>query len=447
MKQLPNEFTARMEKLLGETYPDFLESFEQPPVKGVRLNGKKGDLSALTQTLWGNSIPYAQNGYYDPVEKIGNHPYHHAGVLYVQDPAAMMPPCAVEIPQNGAVLDLCAAPGGKSFGLYSGLGEKGILVSNEIIPSRCKILVGNVERLGFQNTVVTCMDSEKIAKVFPKTFDLIMVDAPCSGEGMFRKEDIAVTEWSPENVTLCAARQSEILENARLSLKDGGTIVYATCTYSVEENESRVASFLEKHPEFQLIAVCETVKNHTANGVLGLDQCRRFYPHLSKGEGQFAAVLKDTTPPTDSAPISPKKKKAAPPAKIPTVVTDFMKENLEGYCPEYLQMRGETPIYFPPHFSVEGAKVFACGVTVGEIKKNYLQPHHQLFSALGHLFKRKINFTPDNPLLHKYLKGEEIPVECQNGWAVITVDGFALGGVKVVNGVAKNHYPKGLRLS
>ena len=446
MKQLPNEFTTRMKELLGEEYPAFQQSLGEPPVKGVRLNGKKGDLKALTETLWGGPIPYAKNGYYDPLEKIGNHPYHHAGVLYVQDPAAMMPPCTIELPPNAVVLDLCAAPGGKSFGLYSGLGEDGILVSNEIIPSRCKILVGNIERLGFQNTVVTCMDSAGIAKVFPKTFDVIMVDAPCSGEGMFRKEDIAIDEWSTENVETCAARQREILENARVSLKDGGTIVYATCTYSVEENEATVQAFLNNHPEFQLVEVGDTVKEYTENGALNLPQCRRFYPHVARGEGQFAAVLKDTTPSSPITPASSKKKKPAP-VKIPTVVTDFMKENLEGYRPEYLQMRNDTPIYFPPRFSTQGAKVFACGVTVGEIKKNYIQPHHQLFSALGHLFKRKINFTPTDPLLLKYLKGEEIPVSCENGWAVITVDGFALGGVKVVNGVAKNHYPKGLRLS
>lgn len=447
MKQLPNEFTQRMQELLGETYPAFEKSLQESPVKGVKLNRKKGDLSALTETLWGDPIPYGEKGYYDPVEKIGNHPYHHAGVLYVQEPAAMMPPCTVEIPENGVVLDLCAAPGGKSFGLYSRLGEQGILVSNEIIPSRCKILVGNIERLGFQNTVVTCMDSAKIAKVFPKVFDVIMVDAPCSGEGMFRKEEVAIDEWSPQNVALCAARQSEILENARKALKDGGILIYATCTYSVEENEAQVAHFLNKHPEFELVEVCEEVKSHTADGEMGMPQCRRFYPHLGRGEGQFAAVLKDTTPAPQPAPGFSKKKKSAPPAKIPQVVTDFMKENLQGYNPDYFQMRGDTPIYFPPHFSTEGAKVFACGVTVGEMKKNYIQPHHQLFSALGHLFKRKINFTPNDPLLLKYLKGEEIPVSCENGWAVITVDGFALGGVKVVNGVAKNHYPKGLRLS
>ena len=445
MKTLPIEFTNRMKELLGADYPAFEQSFHSLPVKGVRLNGKKGDLTALTQTLWGDPIPYASNGYYNPIEKIGNHPYHHAGVLYVQEPAAMMPPCAVTLPKNGKILDLCAAPGGKSMGLYSALGEDGLLVSNEIIPSRCKILVGNVERLGFQNTVVTCMDSAKIAKVFPCFFDLITVDAPCSGEGMFRKEEIAITEWSTENVELCAARQMEILENARKALKPGGTILYATCTYSVEENEATIARFLENHPEFVLLDAAEGVKVHTANGILGLEQCRRFYPHLGPGEGQFAAILKDTSPPEEPSYTPAKKKKKEPP-KIPPAVTEFLKENLTQWNPDFVKMRGETPIYFAHELPPEQAKVFACGVTIGEIKKNYLLPHHQLFSALGHLFKRKINFTPSDPLLLNYLKGEEIPVDAPNGWAVITVDGFALGGVKVVNGVAKNHYPKGLRM-
>lgn len=444
MKALPNEFEQRMKALLKEEYSAFAQSLTQPPVRGVRLNAKKGDPNNLTQTLWDDPIPYAPNSYYLTMEKIGNHPYHHAGALYVQEPAAMMPTCLADLPEDGVVLDLCAAPGGKSMGLYSNLGEKGILVSNEIIPARCKILVGNLERLGFRNTVVTCMDSAAIAKVFPGTFDLIMVDAPCSGEGMFRKEEVAITEWSTDNVEKCAARQEEILDNARKALKDGGMIVYATCTYSVEENEKQIESFLARHPSFTLMEPNPKVLPYTHNGIEGFEQCRRFYPHLAKGEGQFGAILKDTAPP--SSPIVPSKKQKSAPPKIPKVVTEFLQEVLTEFDPQMIQMRGETPIYFPPHFSVEGARVFACGVTIGEIKKNYIVPHHQFFSAMGSNFKRKIDFTPEHPLLTRYLKGEEIPVDAPGGWAVITVDGYPLGGVKVVNGVGKNHYPKGLRL-
>ena len=441
---LPNECKQRLQALMGEEYPAFEKSLEQPPVKGVRLNRKKGDPALLTDKVWDDPIPYAQDGYYLTKEKIGNHPYHHAGALYVQEPAAMMPTCLTQIPENAVVLDLCAAPGGKSMGLAQQLGEDGILVSNEIIPARCKILTGNVERLGLRNTVVTCMDSAAIAKVFPKTFDLIMVDAPCSGEGMFRKEEAAVTGWSRENITLCATRQEEILENARKALKDGGMILYATCTYAVEENEEQIKAFLQRHPEFTLVTPRQEVIDHTRDGVDGMTQCRRFYPHVAPGEGQFGAILQDTTPKTQ-VPLPSRGKKKSQPPKVPSVVTDFLQETLTQFDPKMVQMRGETPIYFTPDFSVEGAKVFACGVTIGEIKKNYIIPHHQLFSAMGHLFKRKIDFTPNDPLLQRYLKGEEIPVDCPNGWAVITVDGFALGGIKVVNGVAKNHYPKGLR--
>ncbi len=443
MKTLPNEFEQRMKSLLGEEYPAFEKSLTQPPVRGVRLNAKKGDPKNLTQTLWDDPIPYAANSYYLTMEKIGNHPYHHAGALYVQEPAAMMPTCLTSIPQDAVVLDLCAAPGGKSMGLYSQLGEKGILVSNEIIPARCKILTGNLERLGFRNTVVTCMDSATIAKVFPSTFDVIMVDAPCSGEGMFRKEEVAITEWSLDNVEKCAVRQEEILENACKALKDGGMILYATCTYSVEENEKQIENFLARHPSFTLLSADEKVLPYTHDGIPGFEQCRRFYPYLAKGEGQFGAILKNTTPPAPIV-VSSKKKKAAPP-KIPSVVTDFLQEVLTDFDPKMVQMRGETPIYFPPHFSVEGARVFACGVNIGEIKKNYIVPHHQFFSAMGNMFKQKINFSPDSPLLARYLKGEEIPVDAPGGFAVITVDGYPLGGVKVVNGIGKNYYPKGLR--
>ncbi|MBR3844055.1 MAG: methyltransferase domain-containing protein, partial [Clostridia bacterium] len=422
----------------------------ESPVRGVRLNCKKGDPNGLSQRLWDNPIPYVKNGYYVNYDKIGNHPYHHAGALYVQEPGAMMPAAMADIPENGVVLDLCAAPGGKSGQLYSRLGEKGILVANEIIPARCKILTSNIERLGYQNTVVTCMDSARIAKVFPKTFDVIMVDAPCSGEGMFRKEEIAITEWSMENVATCAARQEEILNNAVKALKDGGTIFYATCTFSLEENEKQVDRFLSRHPEFELVAPCEEVLNHTVDGICfegcehdNLHLCRRFYPYKEKGEGQFGAVLRSTLPPSPTVP--PKKKKTQN-DKVPSVVTDFLDEVLVRYNSNKVIMRNGTPTYFTPDFSVEGATVFACGVTIGELKKNYILPHHQFFSAMGKQFKRKIKLPPDHPLLKKYLKGEEISADCENGWAVVTVDGYPIGGVKVVNGIAKNHYPKGLRL-
>lgn len=449
MKTLPSEYLERMKNLLGDEFDDYINSLNEPPVRAFRVNTDKISMNDFNKiNIFSSSeIPYVENGYYLEYDKIGNHPYHHAGMIYVQEPGAMAPAECIDINPDWKILDMCAAPGGKSTQLKNKLGDKGILVSNEIIPSRCKILTGNVERLGLKNTVTTCMDSSKIANSFPETFDLIMVDAPCSGEGMFRKEEIAVDEWSIENVIKCASRQAEILENASIALKKGGYIIYATCTFSLEENEMTVDNFLDNHPEFELVPVKASVKNYTADGInfngckcTDINYTRRFYPHKNKGEGQFMAVLHNTVEPSDS-----KSKTSVKQHKIDSVVFDFLDDILESYDKTNVMMYNGNPVYLTPDFDISNIKPFSCGVTIGEIKKNYIQPHHQFFMALGNSFKRKINLSAESDEIKKYLHGEEFEADCDNGWAVVTVDGCTLGGIKVVNGRAKNHYPKGLR--
>lgn len=449
MKQLPNEYVERMKNLLGEEYSDYEETLAQPPVKAFRVNTDKISLEAFENlNIFGaEKIPYVENGFYLNYDKIGNHPYHHAGMIYVQEPAAMAPAECIDIDPDWTVLDMCAAPGGKSTQLKNKLGERGLLISNEIIPSRCKILTGNIERLGLLNTVTTCMDSGKLAKNFPETFDLIMVDAPCSGEGMFRKEEIAIAEWSTENVEKCATRQTEILENAVKCLKDGGYIIYATCTFSLEENEKVIDTFLQNHPEFEIVPVKESIKNYTSDGIF-FDGCktenihfaRRFYPHKAAGEGQFMAVLHNTNEATSHFANTPKNN-----VKIDPAVFQFLDDVLTDYKKENVRMYNGNPVYFTPDFEVKDGVAFSCGVTIGEIRKNYLQPHHQFFMSMAKSFKRKIELSSDSEQTQKYLHGEEIECDSENGWAVVMVDGCALGGAKVVNGIAKNHYPKGLR--
>lgn len=448
MKKLPQEFLERMKCLLGEQYDDFLKSYDLPPVKAFRVNIDKISLADFEKiNVFGKeNIPYVKNGFYLDYDKVGNHPYHHSGLIYVQEPAAMAPGECIDILPDWKILDMCAAPGGKSTQLKNKLGENGVLVSNEIIPSRCKILTGNIERLGLHNTITTCMDTGKLAKTFPYTFDLIMVDAPCSGEGMFRKDDVAIDEWSVDNVEMCAKRQAEILENAVKLLKDGGYIIYATCTFSLEENEMTVDSFLQNHPEFEILPVKDEVVNATADGIF-FDGCkenninfaRRFYPHISKGEGQFMAILHNKNQKIE--PIKLIKKEQ----KIDSLIFDFLDDCLIEYKKENVKIYNGNPVYFTPNFEVKDGTAFSCGITIGEIKKNYIQPHHQFFMGMGKYFKRKIELSLENSDLEKYLHGEEITVDCENGWSVVTVNGCALGGVKVVNGRAKNHYPKGLR--
>ena len=449
MTELPLEFVSRMKSLLGNEYNDYIDAFNREPVRAFRVNTDKISLEDFEKLNFfsKNKVPYVKNGYYLEYDKIGNHPYHHAGMLYVQEPAAMAPAECIDIDPDWIILDMCAAPGGKSTQLKNKLGENGILVSNEIIPSRCKILTGNIERLGLQNTVTTCMDTNKLAKTFPDTFDLIMVDAPCSGEGMFRKDENAISEWSIENVKKCAVRQAEILENAAIALKDGGYIIYATCTFSLEENEMTVDSFLKNHPEFEIIPVNDAVKDNTVDGI-SFDGCRcnnihyarRFYPHKSMGEGQFMAVLHNKNEKTTYNNSFKKQTE-----KIDKIIFDFLDDTLLSYEKEKVIMYNANPVYFTPDFEIKKGSAFSCGVTIGEIRKNYIQPHHQFFMAMGKNFKRKIELKANSDEIKKFLHGEEIAANCQNGWAVVTVDGCSVGGAKIVSGKAKNHYPKGLR--
>ena len=449
MKQLPVEYAERMKQILGDEYNEYINALNEPPVRAFRVNTDKISVESFEKinVFSKNRIPYVKNGFFLEYDKIGNHPYHHAGMIYVQEPGAMAPAECIEINPEWKILDMCAAPGGKSTQLKNKLSENGVLVSNEIIPSRCKILTGNIERLGLKNTITTCLDSARIAKTFPKTFDLIMVDAPCSGEGMFRKEDVAIDEWSPDNVLKCAERQSEILENAANALKNDGYIIYATCTFSLEENEMTIDRFLESHPEFEIIPVNDKVKDNTTDGIFfdgckcnNISYARRFYPHKNKGEGQFMAVLHNTLEHSEE-----KFRLNSKQEKIEGVIFDFLDDTLETYDRSNVMINNGVPVYFAKNFDISGLKPFSCGVTIGEIKKNYILPHHQFFMAMGKVFKRKINLNVESEELKKYLHGEEFDIDCQNGWAVVTVEGCSLGGVKVVNGRAKNHYPKGLR--
>ncbi len=449
MKELPLEYVNRMKELLGEEYQAYENAMAQQSVRGFRVNTQKISPSDFEKiNVFSNQrIPYTQSGYYLDYDKIGNHPYHHAGMIYVQEPGAMAPAECLDIQPNWHVLDMCAAPGGKSTQIANKLGEEGVLVSNEIISSRCKILTGNIERLGLLNTVTTCMDTDRLASLYPETFDMIMVDAPCSGEGMFRKEDIAIDEWSTANVEKCAARQAQILDNAVKTLKKGGYIVYATCTFSLEENEMTVDAFLSRHPEFELLPVKDAVQKCTAQGIAfegckckNISDARRFYPHKAKGEGQFMALLHNTE---EYYPTS--KKKPAAPQKTDKTVTDFLDDVLTDYDKDMVRLYNGNPVYFTPNFDVKERTAFSVGVTIGEVRKNYIQPHHQFFMAMGKMFKRRIELTADSEEIKKYLHGEEIDCSCENGWAVVMVDGCPVGGAKVSSGRAKNHYPKGLR--
>jgi NOL1/NOP2/sun family putative RNA methylase len=444
---LNDRFIERIKNILGEDgLREYLKSFEKEPSRALRFNPLKSDLrhiNALSDTLI-SPLDFWEGAYLFSQDKIGTHPYHHAGAFYIQEPSAMTPVSAVEITPDMKILDTCASPGGKSTQAAQ-LLKNGFLVSNEIIPSRAKTLSGNIERLGFGNVTVTNTDTETLAKTFPEFFDLVIVDAPCSGEGMFRKDSGAVTEWSEENVFMCAARQREILDNASKCVKKSGKFLYSTCTFSVEENEENVSHFLSEHSDFRLIPPSEKACRASCEGV-GIPNARRIYPHTSLGEGQFFAVFERIN--GDSAEkMKFKSALKAPSAEDMNSVRDFIAKNLTSFPEGKILSFKDNLVLVPENLPVPEKITYSCGITLGRVEKRVFRPHHQLFSALGGLFKSKIHLSAESDEIIKYLHGETFTpsAETPDGWACVCVDSISLGGAKVSGGIVKNHYPKGLR--
>lgn len=445
---LPIDFINRMKAILGEEYEKFEASYSEVPVRSFRVNTNKISEENFEKInlFGGKKIPYAENGFYFSCDGIGNHPYHHAGMIYIQEPSAMAPVASVDIQPGWNILDLCASPGGKST-QAAAQNPDGVLVSNEIIPSRCKTLTGNIERMGFRNVITTCADAKKIASLYGEVFDLVIVDAPCSGEGMFRKDENAQNEWSVENVLHCAERQREILGEIKTTVKPGGLLLYSTCTFSLEENEENVDWFLNENDNYELIDVKDCVKKYTTDGIMfygckekNISRCRRFYPHVAKGEGQFVALMRKTCgfgieelPPSALKDIPKNEQK---------IIFEFLDETLKSYNRKAVKKYKDNFVYFDSDFPVPNG-AFSCGVTIGSLQKNYIKPHHQFFSAMGKLFKQIIELTPEQA--KKYIHGETVDCEFDKGWCTVTVNGCPIGGAKAVNKTAKNHYPKGLR--
>ena len=462
---LPEAFENRMKQLLGDEYAAFHEALcHEDPVKGLRVNSHKvsADVFAGNAPFSLDPIAYVDGGFIVSEDVgAGKHPYHHAGAYYMQDPGAMASVAAIPSEfwekRDLKILDLCAAPGGKTTQLAALCADGGgVVLANEYVSARSRILAGNVERMGLDNVLVTNVDSKYIAEWYPDCFDLVVVDAPCSGEGMYRKNDLAISEWSPENVTMCAARQREIMDNAVRTVAAGGYLLYSTCTYSTEENEEMVAYLLEKYPSFRLVPCASAVAAHTADGVdvtggahPELALCRRFYPHVCRGEGQFVALLyrdeadessrslvKDARVPLGKAELAP--------------VSDFLKETT-GEKPTGLCLCGNNISRFDFDLPVPPFGVVAVGVAVGEARKGRITPHHHFFMAYGQRFTVKVELSPDDPAVAKYLAGEEIAVDsAANGYAAVMLacgdTTVSLGGGKLSGGRLKNYYPKGLRV-
>ncbi len=453
---LPQGFQDKMKKLLGDEYLSFEQALCAPAVRGVRINRiKSGDRNDIPGLGVHTRLSYTEDGFIpEPCDGIGTTAAHHAGMIYVQDPGAMATVNALDVKRGWWVLDSCASPGGKSAQLAAKIGDDGFLLSNEYVPKRAKILVGNLERLGVKNALVTSLDTSELPRLFSEAFDLVLCDAPCSGEGMFRKNDEAISGWSEENVVACAERQTEILKNLHSLVKWGGYLLYSTCTYSPEENELVIERFLTEHEEFSLVPVRDTLCAVTADGVIpdgktrdDLRLCRRFYPHISPGEGQFIALMKKREKQPNKQTILYKEATFTPNRTEESIIKRFLSDNLTSVPEGRFIKQGECVSIISHDCPVPPRSVFMPGVMLGEIRKGIFHPHHHFFSAYGALMKRALNLKYGDPRVKKYLRGEEIDAgdEITDGWCVICYEGAPLGGGKCVGGRIKNHYPKGLR--
>ena len=460
MMNLPIEFEKKMKAFLGNEWDDFLYSYDNNRFQALRFNTLKvqspEERMRILKVLGispDKKVSWANEAYYfDENVRPGKHPYHEMGLYYIQEPSAMSA-AALLAPKPGMrVLDLCAAPGGKSTQLATYLGDSGLLVSNEINTQRSRILSQNIERMGIKNAIVTNEDSFVLASHFPGFFNAIQVDAPCSGEGMFRKLPEAIEQWSPENVAICAARQKEILDNAAVMLKPGGTIVYSTCTFSKEENEDVIECFLERHPDFTL------------------EEMERFWPHKVDGEGHFVAKLVrrgcvDTDLKADRKTKKNKNSKNRKNETKPALTKENMKllsefldetilEDMAAWIKNSrLVMLGEQLYRLPDmEVDIKGLKVQRAGLHIGEFKKQRFEPSHSLALALKlSEAKNVVKLTCDNPQTIGFFNGQSVMLsdeqaaECKKGWALVCVDGYPAGWGKVNGAQVKNHYPKGLR--
>ncbi len=463
---LPQDFTKRMKDMLGEEFEVFQNSYNHEKYQAFRINGLKGNADMFRQ-YYGNicklsgqkedhltAVPWCGSGWYYPADvRMGKHPYHEAGVYYIQEPSAMAPAEYLAAEPGERVLDLCTAPGGKSTQIAAAMQGRGILICNEIHPARAKILSENIERMGVRNAIVTNESPANLSRIFINYFDKIMVDAPCSGEGMFRKNPEAQEEWSQENVRLCAERQVEILEAAAGMLKPGGRMVYSTCTFSPEENEGSISRFLHKHVEFYIEEVTLYDGMETGNPewcqqpAEHIERTIRLWPHRVRGEGHFLAVLRKRG-------SGPQERSGSRYGEEKGISLKECRECME-FCEAYLK---ELPEGIPVRFgdtinllpagapSLHKLKVLRAGLQLGTVMKKRFEPSHSLALALKpEEAVYSVNLPAEDRRIFDYINGQTFELQGEKGWHLVCVDGYSLGFGKLAGGIMKNHYPKGLR--
>lgn len=463
VRQLPEAFLLKMQELLGEEFGQYLESFKEEWKPGLRVNTLKlspGELAELVP--WNlEPVPWADNGfYYDgtldgEVLRPSKHPAYYAGLYYLQEPSAMTPAAMLPVVPGDRVLDLCAAPGGKSTELASKLKGRGMLVSNDISYSRARALLKNLELAGAANICVTSEAPEKLAGVWPEFFDKILVDAPCSGEGMFRRDEDMVKDWNEKGPEYYVPIQRQILSQAAAMLRPGGYMLYSTCTFSVEEDEENVAYVLEEFPQMQLCCL-DLDKVPGACGGFGLSGCMRLFPHRLKGEGHFLALMrkkggddggKEILPPMD--PVTAGKRVRA--VEKEKELDAFLRQSGTEWDYGRIVIHQDNVYYLPEGLAWNlPLRFLRTGLFLGELKKGRFEPSQALaMSMKAGQFPNTVSFPGGDSRVLRYLKGETISLEGDEGpvkgWCLAAMEGFPLGWAKGTGMSLKNKYYPGWR--
>lgn len=431
MKKLPQRFLEDMKELLMDEYDDFIKSYDEPKTTGLRINTLKINKEELLNLNLYNlkPIPWADEGFYydEEVDRPGKSPLHESGAYYLQEPSAMSVVPHLDIKEGDKVLDMCAAPGGKSTYILSKLNDTGLLVSNEINPTRIRALGENLERFGDRNCIITNTDSNNLRKIFTGYFDKVVIDAPCSGQGMFRKDEVAITDWSYAKVLECQSIQKEIIRDGYDMLENGGILVYSTCTFAKEENEDVINDFISEYKDAKLI------------------EMQRIWPHKVSGEGHFVAKIQKL----ENEDCNVKYIKIKNNDKEVKDYREFEKKFLNISVESRFDIRGENLYLLPKeHPDTKKLKVLRYGLHLGVLKKNRFEPSH----ALSHYLKMEDvknveNFSVQDNKILDYLRGNTIETGKSRGWVLVCVEGIGLGWGKESNGILKNHYLKGLRIN
>lgn len=433
--------------LFGWTVEEFEAIYTVTPVRGIRINTLKSNLAEVQAgfDFALQSAPFYKDSYYIPsdTEGIGNYPLHHAGGYYVQEPSAASVLTAVDAQSGERILDLCAAPGGKSTGIAAGIGESGLLWSNEYIRKRAAALLSNIERMGITNAAVSSLSADYLCKELAGFFDAVVVDAPCSGEGMWRHNPQVEAQWSPAYVAECAALQQEILSAAAEAVRPGGRLIYSTCTFNRQENEDNVILFLKNHSDFTLESIPGDFGMAGCSGDASIDAMVRRITPKQGGEGHFIARFHKAGM-GNAAPVSMVSESIS--AEHKKIVTAFLLDNFQQMPEGVLMEKGDLIYLVPAWMPLVRGDILRYGLLVGEIRKNRLEPAHALFTAAGLQPKRRLELALDDERLVRFLKGEEIPMEGEKGYTAITVAGCPLGFGKCSGNRLTNRYPKGLRL-